>query len=159
KERNFSQNDAMEYVRTQIRGIEGATFAVEPAGGIGGGGGSREGDLQYLSLGDDYEQLNDTADEIDERLSQEKGIADVDKSTRAGKPEIQIHIDRERAADLGVPVASIGMAIRLLYAGEKVSEIAADGNRYDVRVQLDRADRLNPNDILDLSVRSTTGEL
>lgn len=158
-ERSFTQNEAMEYVRNQVRSLKGATIAVEPGGGIGGGGGERQGDLQFLLLGSNYDDLNETADKLVERLSQEEGFADVDKSSRSGKPEIQITMDRERAADLNVPVAAVGAAIRTLYAGQKVSEIAADGERYEVRVRLDEQYRLNPAEILDLSVRSNTGAL
>jgi len=158
-ERSFTQAEAMEYVRQQVSSLKGAKIAVEPAGGIGGGGGTRQGDLQFLLLGNDYGALNDTADKLVARLSQEPGFVDVDKSSRSGKPEIQITMDRERAADLNVPVASVGAAIRTLYEGQKVSEIAADGNRYEVRVRLDDQYRLNPREILDLSVRSNTGQL
>lgn len=159
KERSFSQADAMEYARTQLSGIKDAMLAVEPAGGIGGGGGQRQGDLQYLLLGNDYDDLNESADLLVDKLKDVKGFVDVDKSSRAGKPEVQILINRARAADLNVPVAMIGAAIRTLYAGDKVSEIAADGDRYDVRVRLGPEYRKDPGEILDLSVRSTTGQL
>lgn len=157
-ERSFTQSDAMEYVREQVSTLKGAKIAVEYSAGIGGGG-ERQGDIQFLLLGNNYDDLNESADKLVERLSQEEGFVDVDKSSRSGKPEIQITFDRERAADLNVPVAAVGAAIRTLYAGEKVSEIAVDGDRFDVRVRLDEQFRLNPTEILDISVRSTTGQL
>ncbi|AWV90272.1 efflux RND transporter permease subunit [Bradymonas sediminis] len=157
-ERSFTQNDAMEHVRKEVSSLKGAKIAVEPAGGIGGGG-ERQGDVQFLLLGNNYDELNESADRLIERLNAEGGFVDVDKSSRDGKPEVQILVDRERAAEFNVPVAMVGSAIRMLYAGQKVSEISTDGERYDVQVRLAEEHRLNPTEILDLTVRSTTGQL
>ena len=49
--------------------------------------------------------------------------------------------------------------MRSLIAGEKVSEIATAGDRFDVRVRLDDAFRHNQKDVLGLKVRSATGQL
>lgn len=158
-DRSFSQKDAMEHVREKLKPFNKAVISIEPVGGIGGGGGERQGDLQYLLLGRDYDQLDKTADAMVERLRETPGFVDVDKSSRSGKPELQIIIDRQRAADLKVPVASIGMAIRTLYSGDKVSEVATDGDRFDARIRMQESFRDDPSKILDLSVRSQTGEL
>ena len=83
------------------------------------------------------------------------GYVDLDTSYRGGKPEVVINIDRDRAADLGVPVASIAMAVRLLVGGDKITDIQADGERYDVRVRLDEPFRKRAQDVLNLRVRST----
>ncbi len=159
KERTFSQKDAMEYVRGKLASFDKAVIAIEPVGGIGGGGNTRQGDLQYLLLGQDYGELDKAADALVARLQEIDGFVDVDKSSRAGKPEMQIVIDRQRAADLNVPVASIGMAIRTLYSGDKISEIATDGDRFDARIRMLESFRDDPSKILDLMVRSNTGAL
>ncbi len=158
-ERSFSEDDAMEYVRTLLAKYKRAKIAVEPIAGVQPAGGQRQGDLQYLLLGDDYKKLNDTADKLVAALKKRPGFVDVDKTSRGGKPEVRLVINRDRAADLHVPVASIGMAIRTLYAGQKVSEVSTDGDRYDARVRMLKSYRNDPSKILDLSVRSATGQL
>ena len=158
-ERSFSQDDAMQYVRTILADYKGPDLAVEPVGNVGGGGAQRQGDVQYLLLGDDFDKLDDTANEIIAELEERSGYVDVDKSSSAGKPEVRVQVNRERAADLHVPIATVGAAIRMLYAGEKVSEVATDGERYDARVRMMENFRDDPSKILDLSVRATTGQL
>jgi HAE1 family hydrophobic/amphiphilic exporter-1 len=158
-DRSFSQDDAMQYVRTVLADYREADIAVEPVGNVGGGGAQRQAEVQYLLLGEDFETLDRTADEILAELEQLPGFVDIDKSSSAGKPEVRVSVNRERASDLGVPIASVGAAIRTLYAGEKVSEVATDGERFDARVRMLENFRDDPNKILDLSVRSTRGQL
>ena len=73
---------------------------------------------------------------------------DVDVSYRGGKPEVAINIDRDRAADLGVPIAAIASTVRSMMAGDKVSEISSDGQRWDVRLKLDEAFSQRAEDLL-----------
>ncbi len=84
---------------------------------------------------------------------------DLDTTYRGGKPEVTVSINRDRAADLGVPIAMIAMSIRTFFAGEKATDLVAGGTRYDVRVQLDAKHRSRLDDILRLKVRSTNGQL
>jgi HAE1 family hydrophobic/amphiphilic exporter-1 len=159
KERSFSQGDAMEYARTVLDKYKGVKLAVEPIQAVGGGGGERQGDAQFMLLGRDYDQLNATADEMIAALEEMNGFVDVDKNVRLGKPEVRVVIDRQRAADLNVPTAAIGMAIRTLYQGQDISEVATDGDRFDARVRMLESFRNDPQKLLDLQVRSSTGQL
>jgi HAE1 family hydrophobic/amphiphilic exporter-1 len=87
---------------------------------------------------------------------------DVDTSLEAGKPELKVFIDRDKAADLGVSVASIAEAVNLLISGEvDVTKYKDEqrGRRYDVRVRLNAADRTNPDDLGNIYVRAKDGRL
>jgi hydrophobic/amphiphilic exporter-1 (mainly G- bacteria), HAE1 family len=158
--RTFSQLEMMSYVRRELSHRPDALFAVEPAQSMGGGGsGFRAATIQYSLMGADYDELNRVADELVTTLKGSEGYADVDTSYRGGKPELAVRIDRDRAADLNVPVASIAMTLRNLVAGDKATELATDGDRFDVRVKLDEDFRKSPEDLLGLKVRSTMGSL
>ena len=54
-----------------------------------------------------------------------------------------MHIDRDKAADLGVQVADVASALRLLVGGLKVSTYEEKGEQYDVRVRADETYRAN----------------
>jgi HAE1 family hydrophobic/amphiphilic exporter-1 len=86
----------------------------------------------------------------------------VDTSLEAGKPELKVFIDRNKAADLGVSVGSIADAANILMSGEvditKYKD-EAKGRRYDVRVRLNPEDRVNPDDLGRLYVRARDGRL
>lgn len=158
KSRDFSQEDAIRYLRERISEFPG-TYAIEPIANVSSGSG-RQATLQYVLQGNDMDSLDATADKVIERMMEAGVYVDVDKSSRPGKPELSVEIDRVRAADLGVPVADIALAIRMLYAGDKATEIATDGERFEVKVRIDEALRHDPGQILGLKVRSRkTGQL
>jgi hydrophobic/amphiphilic exporter-1 (mainly G- bacteria), HAE1 family len=159
RHRMFSQAQAVDYVRKRYATRTDALFAVEPLQMIGGGSGFRSSVIQYNLRGSDYGQLNQSAQELTRALKKAGGYVDLDTSYRGGKPEVAVDIDRDRAADLGVPIASIAMTIRMLIAGDKATELTADGDRFDVRLKLDEAYRQRPEDLLNLKVRSSSGQL
>ena len=63
------------------------------------------------------------------------GVADADTSVILGKPELGVNVDRDLASDLGVSVSDIATSLRILVAGEKVSDFDEGGQQYDVRLR------------------------
>lgn len=158
-QRDFSQMEAQAYIRKLLSKYPEVRTAIEPLSVVGGSG-ARNPNMQYVLLGSDLAALNRTADDVIAELKQKPGYVDVDKSSRDGKPELKIEIDRDRAADLGVNVADIAMAIRIFYAGEKATEISTDGDRYELIVRMQDDMRNDPAVIGNLRVRSrATGQL
>jgi multidrug efflux pump subunit AcrB len=66
---------------------------------------------------------------------------------------------RDKASDLGVSVAEIAQAMRILLGGDDISEYKQGGERYDVMVQLEESERRVPEAINDIYIRSTRGAL
>jgi HAE1 family hydrophobic/amphiphilic exporter-1 len=170
--RSFSQADMIKYTREQMPawlGRSDVNVAVEPFNMTGASSAAmRNAMIQFNVRGKDYGEISKATDQIIKSMQAEvvvvgdkkqEGYVDIDTSYRGGKPEIAINIDRDRAADLGVPVAIIAMTMRSLMADDKVSEMTADGQRYDVRMKLDEGFRRKAQDLLALKVRSTTGQL
>ena len=158
-QRAFSQNEAIVYVRSLLAGRTDAKIAVEEAAGMGSSSGTRSAEVQYNLDGRDFDELNAAAEAMIAELKKRGGYVDLDTTYRGGKPEVTVSIDRDRAADLGVPIAMIAMSIRTFFAGEKATDLVSEGTRYDVRVQLDKKHRSRLDDILRLKVRSTKGRL
>ncbi|MBN2575688.1 MAG: efflux RND transporter permease subunit, partial [Deltaproteobacteria bacterium] len=163
KQRAFTQNQMIEYARDQMPawlGRDDVNFAVEPFQMIGGGSAAfKSSVIQFNIRGRDYAEISKATDDLIAWMRAQKGFVDLDTSYRGGKPELVIHIDRDRAADLGVPIANIAMTIRNLMAGDKISEISVDGTRHDVRMKLDESFRQRPEDLAAVKVRSVTGQL
>ena len=86
-------------------------------------------------------------------------LVDVGTSYEKGKPEIRMSIERDVAADLGVPATVIGRTLRTLLAGEEVGSFEDEGERYDVRVQVLPEYRDDPQQLDLIRVRSVRGEL
>src|SRR5262249_20254408 len=114
KERPFHQVDAMAWVRRRYADVKDANITVNAISPIGGDSGFRQQPVQYNLRGKDMDQLIKAADELKVRLGKVKGFVDLDTTYRGGRPELAVEVDRDRAAELGVPVASIATTLRAL---------------------------------------------
>jgi HAE1 family hydrophobic/amphiphilic exporter-1 len=159
-ERQGTQQQIMAEVRKKFRDIAGLEGSAEDVSLIGGG--VRNVPIQYSVRGTDLKAVESYAREIVSEFSKLPGIVDVDTSLETGKPEIRVFIDRDKAADLGVDIATVAEAANFLIGGEvDVTKFKdeAKGRRYDVRARLTPEDRSNPEDIGRLYVRSKDGRL
>jgi HAE1 family hydrophobic/amphiphilic exporter-1 len=163
KARAFTQAQVIDFARDQLPAWLGrgdVNFAVEPYQMIGGGASAfRAATIQFNVRGREYSEISKSTDELIAWMKTQKGFVDIDTTYRGGKPEVAIHIDRDRAADLGVPIASIAMTVRNLMANDKISEISVGGERHDVRMKLDESFRQTAEDLAAVKVRSVTGQL
>ncbi|NOY94574.1 MAG: efflux RND transporter permease subunit [Deltaproteobacteria bacterium] len=134
EERSFHQTRAMAYARELLAHEANMQVVVEVPSPVAGG--ARNAPIQLDLMGDDLTALSATAERIAAALRERPGFVDVDTSSRGGKPELRVVVDRQRAGDLGIASASIAQAVRFMVAGQVATRIDHDGDRYDVRVQL-----------------------
>jgi HAE1 family hydrophobic/amphiphilic exporter-1 len=156
--RAYTQEEAMALLRRKLAGKPGVLMSIEPLAMISGGG-FRNAPVQYNLRGDNLEELEQLANQLADRLRQTPGFADVDITYRSGKPQIDVDIDRTRAADLGIQAMQIASTVRTLVAGEVATEFESEGDRYDVRVQLPESLRTSTDVIARAQVRTPTGDL
>jgi HAE1 family hydrophobic/amphiphilic exporter-1 len=110
--------------------------------------------IMYALKGPDLAVLDAKANMIVAKMRQNPLFADVKTSYDSGKPEVQVHIDRKRAADLGIPVRSLAETVRTMVGGVKAGSFEEYGQRYDVRVRLEEEQR---DDIAKLSLIQVRG--
>ncbi len=159
QERQIGQLEAMSWVRQQLDGLsDRATISVEVVPRVAGGG-RKSSDLQFELRGPDLERLDEIARRVKAWMRQTPGYVDVDTTYETNKPEVNVFIKRDRAADLGVDPLVIANTVRALVGGVDVAKFRAEGDRYDVAVRLLEPSRNRPQDITALSVRGRTGEL
>lgn len=123
-------------------------------------GGSRW-DIDFIFLGPELERLSVYANALRERAP-ELGLLDADTTLRLDKPELQVEIDRDRAAALNVSTASIAEALRLMVGGDDEVSRFRDprmNEDYDVTLRLSEADRGNRDVIAGLFVPDQSGRL
>jgi HAE1 family hydrophobic/amphiphilic exporter-1 len=159
-ERKYSQEDIKKIARTKLRQIPGLKVSVEDISVVGGG--IRNVPIQYSIRGQDLDAVKNYAKQISTEFAKLPGIVDVDTSLEVGKPEFKVYIDRDRAANLGVDVASVAEAINLLISGELDIARYKDelkGKRYDIRVRLNPEDRESIRGLQRISVRARDGKL
>ena len=86
-------------------------------------------------------------------------LQNIRPTFQLNKPQLNVHIDRDRAAALGVSVEEISRSLQILFGGEDLSSLTIKGEEYDVIVQLDRERRLVPSDLERLYLRNDEGDL
>lgn len=156
KQRKVGQHQLMRWLRERYVTMKPAVISVSEIGMFGGGNTQA---IQILIQGDDLQELAKISEAVADELRKIRGFVDVETSSRTGKPEVAIHIDRDRAAAMGVPVASIAQAIRMYMAGDAISELKDGNDAYDIIVQLPMQERARVETLASMRVRSTSGEL
>jgi multidrug efflux pump len=114
----------------------------------------RERPLNFVILtSDSYQNLAQVVRSFQEEIAKNPGIVSVDTDLRLNKPEISMEVDRERAADMGVPVDQIARAVETMMGGRQVTRYKREGDQYDVIVQTAPTGRDTPDDIDRVFVR------
>lgn len=138
KERQHSTSEMKQLVRDAFRdGIDGARVT---AGDIDIGGGNQK-PLNVNIFGDNLEELASFANQFRDKMTQIKGVVDVDSNFRTGKPEYHVIFDRARSEALGVSTTTAGAELRARVEGVVASAFRENGREYDIRVRLTERDR------------------
>jgi HAE1 family hydrophobic/amphiphilic exporter-1 len=157
-QRTATQEDAIQWVRRQCADIRDAKVSVEIVPRVSSSA-FKNMDIQLDLRGSDLAKLDAIASEIMARMRAAGGYADLDTSYERGKPEANVYVKRDRAADLGVSPADVATTVKALVGGNDVAKFRAEGDRYDVSVRLEEAERDRPESILSLAVRNRRGAL
>jgi multidrug efflux pump len=107
----------------------------------------------------DFTVLAKGVDTLVARARQIKGLVNVDTDLRVNKPELTVSFDRDRAEDLGVPVADVAATLQTLLGGTRTSTFTRNNKLYDVIVQLDPRERATPSDMTGLYLRGRGSQL
>ena len=122
-------------------------------------GGRRPQTFQVNLGGPDLDKLSEYATTMKAKLKQMGGMTDLDTSLSLRKPEVQVEVDREAAADLGIPVGTIADSLRVLVGGLPISNFKDGGEQYDVWLRAKAEDRGSREGLYDLTIPSPTAGL
>jgi hydrophobe/amphiphile efflux-1 (HAE1) family protein len=138
EQRTASQAQVMERVRREILAKQDPALRTNASLVPMFSGMGSETLITYDLTGPDLAQLQRFSDQMVERMKKIPGAVDVNSSLVGGKPELGVHIDRDKAADLGVNLADVAATLRLLVGGSKVSTYEQGGEQFEVRVRSER---------------------
>ncbi len=99
------------------------------------GGGFRNANVQFVIGGPDLKQLEIYSEKLVAVLKENKDAVDVDTTLISGKPEVQLVVDRQKAADLGVRVGDVSQALNILVAGQQATTFNEGTDQYEVHVR------------------------
>lgn len=157
-EGNRTQREVMQQIRQKLRKF-GLRANISNIASFNFGG--SRWDIDFAFLGPELERLSGFANALRERAPQ-LGLLDADTTLKLDKPEVEVAIDRNRAAALNVSTADIAEALRLMVGGDdEVSRFRdpAMNEDYDVTIRLATQDRDDRDKISQLFVPDRDGRL
>ena len=151
-ERSKSTLDLAREMMPAVAGLPGVmAFPITPPSL---GQAFRERPFNFVVLtGDSYENLAKVTKTLQEEIAKNPGIVSADVDLRLNKPELSLEVDRDRAADLGIPVETIVRAVETAMGGRTVTQFKRNGEQYDVVVQAAANGRASPDGIEKIFVR------
>jgi multidrug efflux pump len=100
-----------------------------------------------------YEELQKMVDAVLDKARDYPGLIDVDSDLKLNSPQLDIAVDREKAAATGVEIDTLGRTLETMLGGRQVTRFKHEGEQYDVVVKIADIDRQNPEDLRRIYVR------
>ena len=135
-ERKSGPDAIIRRLRPKVSHIPGVNvFLVNPPAIRLGARGARS-NYQYTLQGLDLAQLQDYSTRLMDRLRKTPGFVDITSDYDAAMPSVQVKINRDRAAALGVSPQQIELALGSAFGGQQISQINTSSNQYEVIMEL-----------------------
>lgn len=149
--------EIMSDISAELRTITDVRAFAIMRSGIGGRGMSRP--IEFVLQGNDYQELAVWRDRILKRAEENPGLVRLDHDFKETYPQFLISIDKDKAADLGVTVSEIGNTLESMLGQRRVTTFIDRGEEYDVIIKGTKKDFVEPKNISDIYLKSTSGDL
>lgn len=151
--------DVIQQLRRQLAGIPGMAVFLQPVQNLRIGGRSSKSLYQYTVQGLDLEDLHRWADRLERALHGLPILQDVTSDLQLDSPQAYVHIDREKAAALGIGVDQVRSALYSAFGQRQVSTIYTPANDYDVLIELEPRYQQDDGALSRIHVRAAGGRL
>lgn len=159
EDRKKSQQTLIKDLKKELNNIPGVRAIPSPTSIVRG---QRSEKLQFNLTGANLQEIGRISQLLQQTLSSNADIGKVDLDVQLDLPQLNMQIDRAKAATLGLSANDIATAVSL-YAGginvAKYNEANGDGQRYDIRLKAGEGELKNATDLSKIYLRSGTGEL
>ena len=126
-------------------------FPVMPQGIRTGG---VEKPIQFVILGNTYEELIEWKEIIKNEARKNQNLSNIEDDFDRNKPILNVKIDQKKSSDLGVSTLDIGKSIETIFGSRNVTKFTKDGKEYDIILQGDIKNRREPSNLSKVYVRS-----
>ncbi len=159
EERNISQQKLVKMLKKEFENIPGVRAIPSPTSIVRG---QRSEKLQFNLTGNNLDEIGRLSQQVQQVLSNNADIGKVDVDVQLDLPQLNMQIDRTRAANLGLSASDIATAVSL-YAGginvAKYNDTVSDGQRYDIRLKASDDELKSAADLSKIYLRASNGEL
>jgi CzcA family heavy metal efflux pump len=154
-ERGRHSSEIISEVRDRLAAlITGAELRVEKEDE-----GPPTGDPVSLEIyGDDMQVLAGIVEQVRALMRDIPGIVDMKDNLVTGKPEIQIRVDKEKTALLGLDTYTVAYTVKAAINGAKVGVFREGKDEYDIIAKLPRKDRESVESLRRITVSGLDGE-
>ncbi len=157
-QRSRSTMEMIAQASPMLFGIPGTlNFAINPPS-LGQGATSRPVEFVIQTTGD-YAKLNETVNKVMAEMMKNPGFIQPDSDLKLNKPELRVTMNRDKLAELGIEVSTVGRALETMLGGRQVTRFKQNGEQYDVLVKMDDSRRTTPDDLLLIQIPTATGEM
>ncbi|AZI56486.1 efflux RND transporter permease subunit [Epilithonimonas vandammei] len=132
----------------------GVEFKTAPIGLMG----ADNAPIEMVVTAQDNETANKEANRILELLKKVPGSVDAELSTDSGSPEVQVSIDRDKMASLGLNLASVGQTMQTAFSGNTDGKFRAGEYEYDINIRFGDANRQSIDDVRNLMFTNPQGQ-
>jgi len=157
KDRKLNQREVMDKVRNEVQKMlpDSVVFAQDLS--ITGFSASRGYPIEFTIQGPDWKELARLATLMNDRLKTTGLIEDLNTDYQDGMPEIHVIPDRDRAAEHGISVNSIGSEVSTMIGGQIFTadtQFPKDGHRYYIRVRSEDDQHAEPSSLDQVLLRN-----
>jgi multidrug efflux pump len=156
EERARKQQDVVAEVGPKMFGIPGVlAFATNPPSL---GQSPVDKPVQFvIQTSAPYAELQKMVDTLLAEARDYPGMVNLDTDLKLNKPELKVDLDRDKVANIGLEVDTVGRTLETMLGGRQVTRFKREGKQYDVIVQVADVDRRNPDDLATIYVRNQQG--
>ncbi len=134
--------------------LVGAKIKTVPVGLMG----AERAPLSLVVTGPDLKSINEFAAQAMEQLKTVKGANEIRLSSEGGNPEINVSIDRDKMASLGLNLQTVGMTMQTAFSGNTDGKYRAGDYEYDINIRLNQMGRSSVNDVKSIIFNNDKGE-
>ena len=157
--RALTADQVVEELRPKLSAIPGLRVYVQSPPAIQVGGRQTRAQYQLTLTGPDTDELYRIAPQLEAKMRAQPTLVDVSTDLLLKNPEIDIEINRDKAASLGVTATQIEDALYTAYGTRQISTIYAPNNDYQVIMELGPEFQTGILDLSLLYIRSSSGQL
>ena len=134
--------------------LVGVKVKTVPVGLIG----AEEAPIALVVTGSNLESAMQFAEIAKSELEQIKGSSEVKLTTEAGNPEINVQVDRDKMAALGLNLQTVGLTMQTAFSGNTDGKFRAGEYEYDINIQYNDFSRSNIDDVRSLIFVNPQGQ-
>lgn len=158
EQRERTQMEILKELQPKLSNVTGVRAFGNNPGSFGQS--ARNKPIEFvIQTSESYQKLDQYLALILAEAEQYPGLINLDSDLRLNKPQIDVEVDRERVADMGAGVLTVGRTLETLLGGRQVTRFNQNGEQYDVIVQVAADDRRTPGDLNDIYVRGSGGAM